>query len=253
MAEVWNGTEWTIESVASPGHGASGLSLDSVSCVSATWCVAVGSYLTRSDIEKSLTEVWSGKAWAVVRSPNPAGEEVSSLSGVSCRSATFCTAVGYWSSATQVLHTLAEGWNGNRWVVESTPTASGDTNDTLNSVSCAANSECSAVGGAAGTPVVEGWNGSSWILETTPKLSSYSILAGVSCPKARSCVAVGSTGGSALAEGWDGSSWTVQATPRLSAGGSLAAVSCTEPLRCTAPGQTANSAGTRVMLAERYA
>jgi hypothetical protein len=253
LTEIWNGTGWTIEPVASPGSRATEISLASVSCASATSCVAVGSYQNSAGIEKSLTEVWDGSDWALVRSPNPSGEEVSSLEGVSCRSANSCVAVGYWSSVSQVLHTLAERWNGTTWEIEATPTSGGETNDTLNAVSCATTSECIAVGTSAGTPVAEGWNGSSWTTEPTPKLTGYSSFAGVSCPTASSCIAVGSGAGTPLAENWDGSSWTLQSTPSLAAGGSLAAVSCAAQARCTAAGQTSNTAGTPVPLAERYA
>ena len=79
--------------VASPNAGTGPNVLNSVSCVSASDCVAVGRTYTGSAIE-TLTIVWDGTVWSIVASPN-AGTINDELSSVSCVSASDCVAVGY--------------------------------------------------------------------------------------------------------------------------------------------------------------
>ena len=79
--------------VPSPNAGTSNDRLLSVSCVSATECVAVGRTYTGSAYE-TLTMVWNGSVWSIVTSPN-AGTSLDELFSVSCVSATECVAVGY--------------------------------------------------------------------------------------------------------------------------------------------------------------
>jgi hypothetical protein len=69
LAKGWNGKIWTIEPIPNPG-GATGITLDSVSCGSAHACIAVGSYLTgRFSPGVPLTEAWNGKTWTIRRTP----------------------------------------------------------------------------------------------------------------------------------------------------------------------------------------
>jgi hypothetical protein len=249
LAEVWNGHAWTVELPPSPGPEAS---LNAVSCPTPTSCVAVGSYQNSAGIGLALTEFWDGSTWAIEPSANPTGEENSSLSGVSCTSATSCMAVGFWSGLNGVDFTLAEAWNGKKWIIEPTPTSTGGALTFLNSVSCSSASICSAVGDADQRPLAEGWNGSSWVLQPTPSLPGVSSLTGVSCATASSCTAVGYAGNNPLAESWNGSSWALQPTPTLAAGGSFAAVSCVLTTQCTGTGEAANNTGTAMPLAERH-
>ena len=51
--------------------------------------------------------VAAAAGWSIQTTPNPAGGSGSILNGVSCTSASACTAVGNSSNGT-----LAEGWNG---------------------------------------------------------------------------------------------------------------------------------------------
>jgi hypothetical protein len=80
---------WSI--VASPNAGTSDV-LSSVSCVSASDCVAVG-YTSTGPAYETLVMVWDGTVWSVVSSPN-AGTSDDGLSSVSCVSASDCVAVG---------------------------------------------------------------------------------------------------------------------------------------------------------------
>src|SRR3954471_21036858 len=74
--------------------GTSGASLTSVSCPTATGCVAVGDYFPGTDVHR-LVEVWNaGAGWSIVATPAPPGTVQSSFSGVACATSVNCFAVG---------------------------------------------------------------------------------------------------------------------------------------------------------------
>jgi hypothetical protein len=104
---------------------ASGFVLSAVSCGSGTSCIATGSYITSANAHVTLAERWNGRRWGVQHPPNPAGEPGSNLLGVSCSSATSCTAVGSAGDTTDTEVTLAEHWNGRHWSVQRTPDPAG--------------------------------------------------------------------------------------------------------------------------------
>src|SRR5215472_18366172 len=64
-------------------------SLSGISCVTGSFCVAVGSYADPLGGSHSLAEEWNGSTWRVM--PGTLG---GGLSDVSCTSTTFCMAVG---------------------------------------------------------------------------------------------------------------------------------------------------------------
>ena len=95
LAEVWNGTAW--QKVTTPNrHGAQRNELTGVSCTSARACTATGDSAANDfSPPVALAEVWDGTRWSLQTTPNPAGTVSSVLLGVSCPTATSCTAVGY--------------------------------------------------------------------------------------------------------------------------------------------------------------
>jgi hypothetical protein len=265
VAEGWNGTSWSTQATPLPS-GAKAGSLSGVSCTSPSACEAVGSYANSSGATVTLAESWNGTAWTIQASPNPNGATASSLSGVSCTSASACSAVGNTViNGTRV--TLAEAWNGTSWAVQPTRNPTGQYS-ALVSVSCVASTGgCLAVGyygNSAGTRVTlaEAYYGPvyGWLVQSTPNPTgaTLSSLSGVSCASSTSCTAVGfanTPARSSLAESWNGSAWTVQPTPAPSgatqtslAGG----VSCTSPTACTGVGYFISSAAIQVTLAEAW-
>lgn len=54
----------------------------------------------------TLAEAWDGTSWSIQPTVNPAG--FSELSGVACRSAGVCTAVGFVTKPSGKTQTLAE-------------------------------------------------------------------------------------------------------------------------------------------------
>ncbi len=129
--------------VPSPNVGADDNYLNSVSCVSASECVAVGSTQIGFVIE-TLVLVWDGIEWSIVSSPN-AGTSNDQLRSVSCVSTSECVAVGYARTEDDVYETLVLVWDGIEWSIVPSPNA-GTIDDQLFSVSCVSVSDCVAVG-----------------------------------------------------------------------------------------------------------
>ncbi len=192
MAERWNGSSWTVQSVPVP-PGAAETTLGSVSCPSSTLCIAVGSERGVA----TLAESWNGKAWTVQTTPNVAGATTTYLTGVSCASSSECMAVGY-SWANKIHMTLAERWTGTTWTIVPTPNPEGANASYLYGVSCAS-STCTAVGDywlSESGPIqlaAQRWNGSAWELEPplAPEAGGYGLLNDVSCSASTTCTAVG--------------------------------------------------------------
>jgi hypothetical protein len=194
LAERWDGRKWAVQSTLNPVTGTYFSELVGVSCSSATSCTAVGDSDSSDDKSDTLTEHWNGAKWAIQAAPKPPSGNESLLTGVSCPSATACTAVGSYVKKSGVELTLAERWNGAKWVVQSTPNPSGGQNSELNGVSCPSAKACTAVGSHGGeTTLAERWNGTKWALQHAPNPADAgaSPLLGVSCSSATACTAVG--------------------------------------------------------------
>ena len=95
LAEVWNGTKWAIKKTPNPSVTTVGSLLTSVSCAASTDCTAVGYNFLIPPGDLTVAEAWNGTKWKIQPTPNPVGAQQSYLNGVSCPSATGCTAVGY--------------------------------------------------------------------------------------------------------------------------------------------------------------
>ncbi len=229
-------TTWTI--VPSPNVTTTHANrLDGVSCLSSSFCFAVGNYETNTPagghgdpfVTLNLVEKWNGSAWSIVPSPNPVSNGNVNLAGVSCTGTGFCVAVGnYVSKAPEREHPLAERWNGTAWSLVSAPDSPKHSSTGLSGVSCVDTAFCMAVGSSGPAPgtlgpvstVAERWNGSAWGLLTTPDPSPIQAeLSDVSCTSSGFCFAVGNQaatfGGTSqtLSERWSGSAWTVVPSP----------------------------------------
>jgi len=113
LAEQWDGTRWSLRPVALPvGAENPELTLDSVSCNSATACTAVGSV---SSLGYGLAERWDGITWTV-QTPAVPSPGFYSFSGASCASRRTCIAVGRFdqraNAPLQPAHILVERWSG---------------------------------------------------------------------------------------------------------------------------------------------
>ncbi len=98
LAEVFTSAakKWAIQESPNP-TGAKSAALSGLSCTAAEECTAVGHYVTSGGVEGTLAEAITsaGKKWAIQETPNSEGAQASSLSGVSCKTASVCTAAGH--------------------------------------------------------------------------------------------------------------------------------------------------------------
>jgi hypothetical protein len=195
LAESWNGSTWTTDSTPDP-TGATTVEFNTVSCTSASACVAVGYYLSPS--YTVLAEIWNGTSWTLDSPVLPSGGSDGYLSGVSCTSATACTAVGNYYNGSKTV-TLAARWNGSAWAIQPTPNRVDAEDSYFDSVSCSSATACTATGAVHHSGPVslvtasERWNGTQWILVVSgaPPGALSSALSSVSCRSSNNCMGVG--------------------------------------------------------------
>jgi hypothetical protein len=154
FAEGWNGSRWGVQRVPAPA-AATSVRLAGVSCGSTRSCTAVGSFTIVTGIEIMLAEHWNGERWTVERARYPVGARNVQLSGVSCPSMSFCTAVGSFNNVAGIDVTLAETRRGAGWAVVRPPNPPHATAASFGSVSCSARAICMAVGSSAGPDGIE--------------------------------------------------------------------------------------------------
>lgn len=230
LAERWDGHTWSIQPTPNPpGHGVK--LLNSVACTSRSSCMAVGVEFDPATGEGlgTLAERWNGRKWRIVPTfkQAPTGDNAD-LNGVSCTSASACTAVGNQTLA----KTLAERWNGRTWQVQATPNPAGAQNVTLAGVACPARTVCTAFGlnltGSGPLTLAERWSGGRWRIQPTPGLVAYDIgFPGVACPTPSACYAVASYTNNGpsltLVEQWNGTGSQAAAGPPVAPGALSAA------------------------------
>lgn len=147
IAERWNGRTWFAE--GPPGvKGASTNVLAGVSCPTTTDCTAVGNWSPGSTAQglHPLVERLSRGHWSLESAPGPG--YISGLSGVSCLTASDCTAAGAFGPNGNY-QVLVDHWDGSGWTQQSAQDI-GDASG-LTGISCVAWSGpglCRGVGNA---------------------------------------------------------------------------------------------------------
>ena len=148
FSEVWNGTSWSLATTPAPST-ATGSLLRWVSCAGVNFCAAVGQATFAGPMNQNLIETWSGTSWAVTPSPDTSASLSQELSGVSCFSATTCSAVGQANAATGPSPaTLALSWNGTAWSIAPNTPNGGTVQTQTTGVSCITDWACMASGWA---------------------------------------------------------------------------------------------------------
>lgn len=167
LIEHESGGVWTIVSSPNPSGASTnslnldGGALDTVACVDADDCWAVGS--PSGSFESAagpLIEQYRGAGWQIVSAPAPTGGPgtLRALDGVSCNPSGDCWAVGFYTSASISAgasldggrRSLVEQNAGAGWRVVSSADAPGGSS-TLMGVACTSAGDCWAVG-YDGTP-----------------------------------------------------------------------------------------------------
>jgi hypothetical protein len=185
LTEHWNGTAWSrvatstdssgyptwIAGVLSSPQVNFGATMNDVSCVSGGACMAVGNgkydgvpslAAHQPGGSTALAQRWNGIAWADIGTPARTGANITDLLALSCTSASWCMAVGYFAPRNGAPHALTERWNGAAWAIVPTPSLPNWAGSTLTGVSCVTPADCWARGMSGNGSFLAHWNGSRW-------------------------------------------------------------------------------------------
>jgi hypothetical protein len=193
LREWWNGARWSVRGPHRPAY----YDLESVSCPSTRFCMAVGNNAVATQAER-----WNGSSWSPERIPH-AEALGSNLSSVSCASITACVAVGDYdnlqcgdSGCIGSSGLVTDGWNGTQWSglqKKRSPSF-------WRTVSCVSAQWCVAIKPPG---EVRRWNGTRW----STQLRSDGRLGAVTCASIDFCIAVGQRGGEPASWRWNGTRW----------------------------------------------
>ena len=236
---------------ASPTVGGNNDYLQSDSCTSSTFCMAVGAF-SPSRRAVGLSEMLSGGRWVAKSVPIPSRAPNVFANEVSCSSPTRCLFVGDHYLRHHPESNLAEAWNGSSWriVTMRNPPFTGFS--ALQDVACPTDGFCLVVGLAGAGRRYQGtaytWtNGKTWhqIAVPRPRRARNSELAGLACFSSSDCMAVGnytSASGRFLpyADRWHDGRWKLLTTPavRNQRFTLFQGISCPSAARCVAVGNT---------------
>ena len=195
----WNGSSWVQ---TGPWAGVPAANLNSIYCVTADDCWAVGQNSGGDTILH-----WDGTAWN--RMGPYAAVPNRDLHSVFCIATDDCWAVGQKNgNSNNINH-----WDGSSWSNVSAP---GVPDVDLNSVFCIAGNDCWAVGQKDGNSNnINHWDGSSWSNVSAPGVPDVD-LNSVHCAAGDDCRAVGDkNGNSENINHWNGSSWSNVTSPAV--------------------------------------
>jgi hypothetical protein len=146
LIEVRRGGSWAIVDTPAVLTG----DLRSVSCTSPTTCTAAGTVVKSGSEDDStipFIAVETNGAWQEAPVPAPNTSFSSYFSGISCTTATMCTAVGGKSFTNDTVVPLIEVEQGSSWRIVASPAP--DRESLLAGVACVTATACTAVGQAA--------------------------------------------------------------------------------------------------------
>ncbi len=251
--------------VPSPSNNSS---LNAVTCASASNCWAVGDFQKPSTAYVNEAFRWDGKKWSRASTPDPGGRAAkaeSELFTATCVSASDCWAVGYYTNTAGATENQALHWGGRKWKQVKTPdpgrSSPGGVQNELYAVTCAAASDCWAVGyytKSNGGLLNEAlrWNGKQWSLVKTPNPAGmadgdFNEIEGVTCTSKSACWGVGRLENPVASENealtWNGKNWRRVSTPQLPKDGNepgsedyLYTVACESASDCWSVGYAEN-------------
>ena len=230
----------------------------SISCVTTTSCVAVGSYSSNGSDVDGLIDTLANGAWTATEAPMPSGGGIQ-LTQVACPVAGTCVAIGEYSSSgvdfpgQGLIETLSSGTWSDAIAPLPSNASEGQSNQILRDLSCLSAASCVAVGDYPDTQgntqgLIETLAQGMWtpVEATLPPGGSVvnqdASLNGLSCPEVGSCVAAGyyGTGSNPLGliETLSGGTWTRAEAPlpASATGAQITAVECPTTGSCVAVG-----------------
>jgi hypothetical protein len=220
LIEQWTGSAWKV--VTSPTTPGEYIYLNSVTAIAANDAWAAGGEFSSGGVQSPVTMHFNGKKWSIV--PITAvGAYGSTLVEVVGTSPTDAWAIGdsWTSSQHNDFTTLAEHWNGKKWVVVATPNTTGIDN-VFNSGVALAPDDVWAIGdywnGSIFQTLTEHYDGKKWSIIASLNSGTFGnglyAAAGVSAKAVWAVGQVYGSGGTAKTFGikWNGAKWLVQKT-----------------------------------------
>lgn len=218
LTEVWNGGGWRI--VKTPAVGGRGGSLQTVTCLSSSWCMVLGEYFKGHlgpyrDIPRTqwVAQRFNGHRWTVQHPaaindrPGLGPDPWNFVTAVACTSRRTCLGVGYipLTQGDESPTPFAVRWNGRAWsaALKGLPRFAQPSGVACNG---AGSGRCFAVGQVFGSaelsetsqaPLVLRWKTNRWATMSTPRIPAqggqrqHGGLAGISCVHGGGCRAVG--------------------------------------------------------------
>jgi hypothetical protein len=238
LAEHWNGSTWTMETVPLPA-GQTSATLSGVDDLSSTNAWAVGTINSSQSL--TLIEHWNGTSWSVVASPNPVtgtpgdGDGLTAIAGTGPND--------LWAAGTDVtevasgggeIQLLFEHWNGTTWTAVASP--AGDGGGVASAITAVNPDDFWTVGsfeGGGSNDLAAHWNGTKWSIMsvpniTTPTTGGLNHLTGVSADGPDDVWASGYAADTSNSNfnvpgllHWNGTTWTAAKVPNLGGEGSL--------------------------------
>ena len=194
LALTWDGNTWAIQPTPNESPSAYN-AFFSVSCVSDSWCTAVGYHAPSSVPNQPMAALWNGATWSSVPVPIPVPGVSNFLRSVSCASPTSCFGVGFAESIPTSPILLV--WDGTSWSVGTIP-SDGEFGSRLSGVVCPAPDTCVAVGeipdeSGYDRGLILVWDGTQWteVLPRAPSELVSDTLDSVSCVSPDWCFTVG--------------------------------------------------------------
>jgi hypothetical protein len=250
LAERWDGVSWTVQATPTP-PGVTDSGLLSVSCPTASTCVAVGLTSAGTTVG-TIAMMWDGTTWSLSPLVTPTGATIVEAADVDCVSATWCKLAGTVGRADGTSFPWVATWNGTTWSLDTVPVPASATSGALAAIDCFSQTACAAVGNfispglaAAGRApaLAETWNGKTWHVDSAADPGGQTLPSDVSCPAAGTCFMVGhyqngAGHSAALVEKKAGSLWLSQAAPQPKTGTEhgLISISCTSTSSCETVG-----------------
>ncbi len=267
LAEIYNGSLWVDSSTQTP-PGSQNAIFNSITCISPSSCVAVGTYADSSGNYNTLIESYSGSGWQIDPSPNPAVGGQNTLWGISCAGTSYCMTAGGGMGSSAYQNIALESFDGGQsWnstssaPIEVGPNGGITTNNDFDGVTCLGESNCLVSGfyensSNISQAIVEIYSG-SWALGSVqnPSSSDGQVFPwSIGCESSNLCFLVGGYQSGSAEENLieestnQGSTWSAQTNVNSSTYNFLYGISCAVSGYCIAVGS-----GSTTAFAESYA
>jgi outer membrane protein OmpA-like peptidoglycan-associated protein len=253
FVSVYDGSAWVDHEVVGSLNVQNYAYVNSVSCTSSSSCVAGGQYQDGNGKSQAFVSVYNGSTWTdheIAASLNIGNGYVNS---VSCTANGLCVAGGQYTDGSNNRQAFVSVYNGSTWTdQELAGSINVGFNAAINSVSCASNTSCVAIGSYSSgisnfQAFVSVYNGNTWVDQEVAgslNVGNDAGLNSVSCASSTSCVAGGiyldvNNHYQAFVSVYNGNTWVDQEVAELLNLGNYAwitSLSCTSSTSCVLGG-----------------